>query len=75
MAMPAPPGEAASLLSAERGAGLLVRLAQEAGVLTDEEAARLRALDEQIMELINVDDFDGSELGTRADETAGSSAG
>ena len=40
--------------------------AEEAGVLTAEEAAQLRSLDELVMELIAVDDFDGKELGTKA---------
>jgi acyl-CoA dehydrogenase len=43
----------------------LITRAQEAGVLTADEANQLRALDEQVMALIAVDDFDGKELGTR----------
>jgi acyl-CoA dehydrogenase len=48
----------------------LVASAAEAGVLTADEAKQLRALDEQIMALIAVDDFDAKELGTK---TAGAS--
>jgi acyl-CoA dehydrogenase len=40
--------------------------AQQAGVLTATEAEQLRALDEQVMNVVNVDDFDSSELGTKA---------
>ena len=40
--------------------------AQQAGVLTAAEAEQLRALDEQVMNIVNVDDFDPSELGTKA---------
>jgi len=47
--------------------GVLAQIdaAEEAGVLTIDEARQLRDLDEQIMALINVDDFDPSELGTK----------
>lgn len=44
--------------------------AEEAGVLTAEEAKQLRDLDRQVMELIDVDDFDGSELGTQTRSAA-----
>lgn len=40
----------------------LIEQAQEAGVLTADEAAQLKALDEQIMALIDVDDFTSEEL-------------
>jgi acyl-CoA dehydrogenase len=40
--------------------------AEQAGVLTADEARQLRALDEQVMDLIAVDDFDGKEFGTQA---------
>jgi len=40
--------------------------AVEIGVLTATEARQLRNLDKQIMKLIDVDDFDSSELGTKA---------
>ena len=40
--------------------------AEEANVLTATEAEQLRALDDQIMALIAVDDFDGKEFGTQA---------
>jgi len=39
-----------------------IEQAQSAGVLTTDEAAQLRALDEQIMALIEVDDFAAEEL-------------
>ena len=44
----------------------LIEQAKEAGVLTAEEAAQLRALDEQVMALIDVDDFASGELGAGA---------
>ena len=37
--------------------------AQEAGVLTADEANRLRVQDEMVMELIHVDDFAPEEIG------------
>ena len=40
----------------------IIEQAENAGVLTAEEAAELRALDEQIMVLIGVDDFAAAEL-------------
>jgi len=40
----------------------LIERAQNAGVLTADEAAQLMALDEQIMALIEVDDFTAEEL-------------
>jgi len=43
----------------------LIAQAEETGVLTGEEARQLRDLDEQVMALITVDDFDSSELGTK----------
>jgi acyl-CoA dehydrogenase len=43
----------------------LIASATAAGVLTAAEAEQLRALDEQVMALIAVDDFDGKELGTK----------
>ena len=41
----------------------MISQAEEAGVLTAAEAEQLRALDEQVMELIAVDDFDGQGTG------------
>jgi acyl-CoA dehydrogenase len=43
----------------------IIDQAEAVGVLTPEEARQLRDLDEQIMALIAVDDFDGRELGTK----------
>jgi len=40
--------------------------AEAAGVLTQEEAQQLRALDAQVMALTAVDDFDGKELGAKS---------
>jgi acyl-CoA dehydrogenase len=52
--------------------GPLARIdaAQEAGVLSQKEAKQLRDLDTQVMDLIDVDDFDGSDLGTKTGRTA-----
>jgi acyl-CoA dehydrogenase len=47
-----------------------MRQAAEAGAISAEDHAQLLALDEQVMALIAVDDFDGSELGTQAGEPA-----
>ncbi len=40
--------------------------AERAGALTGAEAQQLRALDERVMELCSVDDFESWELGTKA---------
>ncbi|MGI9329347.1 MAG: acyl-CoA dehydrogenase, partial [Gammaproteobacteria bacterium] len=40
--------------------------AQQGGVLTAAEAEQLRSLDAQVMNVVNVDDFDPAELGTKA---------
>jgi phage gp29-like protein len=40
--------------------------AERAGVLSSAETAQLRALDELVMDVVSVDDFDSSELGTKA---------
>jgi len=44
--------------------------AEEAGLLSAEETARLAAFDARVMELIAVDDFESHELGTRAQQPA-----
>ncbi len=43
-----------------------LKQAEEAGLLTAEEARRLAAFDAQVMDLIAVDDFETHELGTKA---------
>jgi acyl-CoA dehydrogenase len=40
--------------------------AEEAGILTGKEATQLKDLDEQVMALISVDDFDASELAVKS---------
>jgi acyl-CoA dehydrogenase len=40
-----------------------------AGILSETEAATLKEYDRKVMELVQVDDFDPSELGTEAGET------
>ena len=40
--------------------------AEREGVLEAAEAAQLRTLDELVLDVIGVDDFDSSELGTKA---------
>jgi len=51
--------------------------AQEAGIISETEAASLREYDRKIMELISVDDFDSAELaaGSRPRETRDSAPG
>jgi len=44
-----------------------MREALAAGAISEADHARLMALDEQVMALIAVDDFDSSELGTKAE--------
>jgi acyl-CoA dehydrogenase len=44
----------------------LIKQAETEGVLTADEAAQLKALDEQIMALIDVDDFASEELSAGA---------
>jgi|HubBroStandDraft_1064217.scaffolds.fasta_scaffold09933_3 acyl-CoA dehydrogenase len=43
-----------------------IQQALAAGVISETEAAALRDYDRKVMDLINVDDFDTSELGTQA---------
>ncbi len=45
---------------------LKVSAAVEAGVLTADEAEQLLAVDKKVMELVDVDDFEPHELGTKA---------
>jgi acyl-CoA dehydrogenase len=40
--------------------------AQAAGIISETEAAMLRDYDRKVMELINVDDFDTSEIGVQS---------
>jgi acyl-CoA dehydrogenase len=44
------------------------------GLISETEAAALREYDRKVMDLIHVDDFDGSELGTQAQPAPHSSA-
>jgi acyl-CoA dehydrogenase len=43
-----------------------IQQALAAGLISETEAAALRDYDRKVMDLINVDDFDTSELGTQA---------
>jgi len=49
-----------------------IQQAFAAGLLSETEAAALRDYDRKLMDLINVDDFDTSELGTQAQPAPGS---
>ena len=48
-----------------------VDAAVEAGILTAAEGERVKDFDDLVMELLAVDDFDPSELGTKASATSG----
>ena len=51
-----------------------IQQALAAGLISETEAAALRDYDRKVMDLINVDDFDGSELGTQAQPSPGTLA-
>ena len=55
----------AGVITAHDALGM-IDAAEQADVLTKAEAQRLRDFDEQVMQLINVDDFDSSELAQQA---------
>ena len=48
-----------------------IRQAVQLGILSAAEAARLSSFDAKVMELVNVDDFDKSDIGTHAALDAG----
>ena len=51
-----------------------IQQALAAGLISETEAAALRDYDRKVMDLINVDDFDSSQLGTQAQPSPGALA-